>query len=98
MKKLVLLLILILAFALNQNEIKAQCIVTPIEDLIGIIDLNSADIVLENKTTGEIFQFATAQEFYNASNILPAGSYDLGYTLKGQRNRIKIKIKNKNNL
>jgi hypothetical protein len=91
MKKLVLLFVL--AFAFNQSEIKGQSIVTPAEDLIGLIDINATDIVLENITSGEIFIFSTAAEFNAALLSLNQGMYKLEYTLNGERQRIKFKIK-----
>jgi hypothetical protein len=91
MKKLVILFVL--AFAFNQSEVKAQSIVIPVGEDVTIIDINATDIVLENITSGEIFIFSTAAEFNAALPSLNQGIYILEYTLNGERQRIKFKIK-----
>lgn len=92
MKKLVLLFIL--AFAFNQNEIQAQSIVNPIGEEVTIIDINAKDIVLENKSTGEVLVFSTATEFYASWSLLSSGRYRVEYTLHNERNKINLTIRN----
>ena len=95
MKKLVLLIIL--TFAFNQSEINSQSIITPAEDIIGLIDINGTNVVFVNITTGETYHFATvAQLLANWSN-LSEGLYNAEYSLNSARIKNKIKIKNKNN-
>lgn len=92
MKKLVILFVL--AFAFNQSEIKAQSIVTPIEDLIGIIDINAKDIVLENRTTGEVYYFQTAADMYASWSSLNCGKYRAEYRLNGEKQIARFSIEN----
>lgn len=92
MKKLVLLFIL--SFAFNQNEIQAQSIVIPIGEDVTIIDINAKDIVLENKSTGEVLAFSTATEFYASWSLLSSGRYRVEYTLHNERNKINLTIRN----
>lgn len=93
MKKLVLLFIL--AFAFNQNEIQAQSIVNPNGEVdVTVIDINAKDIVLENKSTGEVLAFSTATEFYASWSLLSSGRYRVEYTLHNERNKINLTIRN----
>lgn len=92
MKKLVILLVL--AFAFNQNEVKAQSIITPAEDIIGLIDINATDIVLENRTSGEAYFFQTAAEMYASWSSLNCGRYRAEFNLNGERQRARFNIEN----
>ena len=93
MKKLVILLVL--AFAFNQSEIKAQNVVNPIGDEIGnVIDLNATDIVLENRTTGETYYFLTAAEMYASWSSLNCGKYRAEFRLNDERQRARFNIEN----
>lgn len=93
MKKLVILFVL--AFAFNQNEIKAQNVVNPIGDEIGnVIDINATDIVLENRTTGEAYYFQTAAEMYASWSTLNCGRYRASFNLNGERQRARFNIEN----
>ena len=92
MKKLVILLVL--AFAFNQSEIKAQSIVNPVGDELQIIDINATDIVLENRTTGETYCFLTAAEMYASWSSLNCGKYRAEFRLNGERQRARFNIEN----
>lgn len=92
MKKLVLLLIL--AFAFNQSEVKSQSIVIPTEDIINLIDLNATDIVLENRTTGETYYFLTVAEMYASWSTLNCGKYRAEFRLNDERQRARFNIEN----
>lgn len=92
MKKLVILLVL--AFAFNQSEIKAQSIVNPVGDELQIIDINATDIVLENRTTGETYYFLTATEMYASWSSLNCGKYRAEFRLNGERQRARFNIEN----
>ena len=95
MKKLVLLLIL--AFAFNQNEIKSQTIINPVGDELQSIDINGTNIVLVNITTGETYHFTTVAQLLANWSSLSEGLYNAEYSLNSARIKNKIKIKNKNN-
>jgi len=92
MKKLVILLVL--AFAFNQSEIKAQSIVNPVGDELQIIDINATDIVLENRTTGETYYFLTAAEMYASWSSLNCGKYRAEFRLNDERQRARFNIEN----
>lgn len=93
MKKLVILLVL--AFAFNQSEIKAQSIVNPGGDIIlSVIDIDATDIVLENRTTGETYYFLTAAEMYASWSSLNCGKYRAEFRLNGERQRARFNIEN----
>ncbi|MBL7788548.1 MAG: hypothetical protein JNL75_01790 [Chitinophagales bacterium] len=92
MKKLVLLFIL--AFAFNQNEIQAQSIVNPVEDGFPAFDFNATDIILENKSTREVLVFSTTAELYASWSRLSSGRYQVEYTLHNERNKINLTIRN----
>lgn len=96
MKKLVL--IIVLAFAFNQSEIKAQSIVIPVDTEIGnVIDVNATDIVLINSCTGQTYIFSKAAELFANWNNISFGIYNVEYTINNERVKKKIKIKNNNN-
>lgn len=92
MKKLVILFVL--AFAFNQDNIKAQTVVNPIGDELTIIDINATDIELENRTTGETFLFNTTVEMYAAWSSLSCGKYKAEFMLEGERHRVRFNIDN----
>jgi hypothetical protein len=91
MKKLVILFVL--AFVFNQNDLSSQSIVVPIGDEVGnVIDINATDIVLENRTTGEIKIFNDKAQLVAESANLSAGNFKIEYTANDER----IKINNVN--
>lgn len=96
MKKLIILLVL--GILVNTNPIQAQAIINPTGDETNIInlDLNAANIVLTNISTGEVVFFTSAREFFSQRANLSEGIYKLEYTLNEERHKMKFIIKNNN--
>jgi len=90
MKKLVL--VLALGVLATTNNMHAQSIVLPVEVDVTVIDRNATEILLVNRSTGDVLTFATANDFYAAYPTLEAGVYRIRYTVDGERYKQYINI------